>query len=264
MAQQPSASAVNSVSSHAEPVRQDVVKYKRKPEFTRSTVFSAPDTSARQATSTPHQAQQVSWSGPAQPLLGYSLEELEDKESWWLDHIHPEDADYVLNKLTNHLKQFPGRKECAEARMWSVDYRIRRKDSTYVLVSERGITTRDEAGFPLILNSVIHDKELQRTSRIEHKKHMEARNYLAAVAENTPSGIFLMDTQGYAIYMNKAAEEITGFKLEELFDYTFHASTHCLHRDGSPYPLTECPVFRHQQENTSCQNESEVFGTYLL
>lgn len=198
-----------------------------------------------------------------QPLLGYSLQELEDSEAWWLDHVHPEDAGHVFEKLTKHLKQFSERKECAEARMWNVDYRLRRKDSTYVLVSERGITTRDEAGFPLILKSVIFDKELQRRSRVEHKKHMEARNYLAAVAENTPSGIFLMDNQGYAIYMNKAAEEITGFKFEELFDFTFHASCHSCHRDGRPYPLVECPVFRCQQQNTSCQNQPEVFGMFL-
>lgn len=59
--------------------------------------------------------------------------------------------------------------------------------------------------------------------------------------------------------MNNAAEQITGFKLEELFDYTFHASCHSCKRDGSPYPIHECPVFHAQQTGTSVKDASEVF-----
>jgi len=59
--------------------------------------------------------------------------------------------------------------------------------------------------------------------------------------------------------MNSAAEQITGFKLEDLFDYTFHASCHSCKRDGTPYPIFECPVFLAQQNGSSVKDANEVF-----
>lgn len=59
--------------------------------------------------------------------------------------------------------------------------------------------------------------------------------------------------------MNSAAEQITGFKLEDLFDYTFHASCHSCKRDGTPYPILECPVFLTQQNGGSVKDANEVF-----
>ncbi|GAB7354228.1 hypothetical protein MBLNU459_g4770t1 [Dothideomycetes sp. NU459] len=82
---------------------------------------------------------------------------------------------------------------------------------------------------------------------------------MAAIADNTPSGIFMMDRQGYATYMNTAAEQITGFTFEEIYDYTFHASVHSCRANGDPYPLHECPVFQHQQQGTAAKNGAEVF-----
>lgn len=92
-----------------------------------------------------------------------------------------------------------------------------------------------------------------------HKQQLEQHNYLAAVAENTPSGIYLMDSNGYVIYMNKAAELITGFTYEELRPYTFHSSCHSCRPNGSIYPTNECPIMLSQQANETAKNNSEVF-----
>jgi PAS domain S-box-containing protein len=59
--------------------------------------------------------------------------------------------------------------------------------------------------------------------------------------------------------VNHAAESITGFKFEEIAGWTFHAAVHSCRPDGTPYPVTECPIFRHQQSETEAINESEVF-----
>jgi PAS domain S-box-containing protein len=59
--------------------------------------------------------------------------------------------------------------------------------------------------------------------------------------------------------VNHAAESITGFRFEEIAGWTFHAAVHSCRPDGSPYPVTECPIFRHQQSETEAINESEVF-----
>lgn len=166
----------------------------RKPEFVRLSNFATPSTSSTAANNTAHHT--IQWSGPSEPLVGYTLDELKEDEQWLLEQIHPEDVEHVKQAFAKHLAPMPHNKQCSEARLWSVDYRFRRKNGSYILVSERGITTRDDAGYVRNMNVVIFDKHLQRTQRMAHKTELESRNYLKVVAENTPSGIFLMDGMG--------------------------------------------------------------------
>lgn len=192
-------------------------------------------------------------------LLGYSLDDIECTEEWWSNQIHPDDRPRVVESLTAHLVPTPANHHNADARIWGENYRIRNADGHYVLVSDRSITSRDETGIPFSFVSVIFDKEKRGVQRKNHEELMNSQNHLATIADNTPSGIFMMDPQGYATYMNTAAEQITGFTFEEIYDYTFHASCHSCRANGDPYPLHECPVFRSQQQGTAAKNESEVF-----
>jgi len=230
-------------------------KPSRKPELTRLTTFKSYNAASQARSATPT----ITWIGPSYTICGYDLEEIENTEEWWLGHIHPEDVEDLTSSYRQHLQPCPARPYHSEARLWSADYRFRRKDGTYLLVSERGTTIRDKNGFVTKLTSVIIDKTLQNRQRSAHRWKLEQRNYLATVAENTPSGIYLMDNQGYVIYMNKAAELITGYTFEELSPYTFHASCHSCRPSGDIYPIGECPILLHQQANVSVQNHPEVF-----
>lgn len=165
---------------------QHSYKSSRKPELTRIAIFEPQDQGTRPT---------ISWVGPSQQICGYTLEEIEDTEEWWLDHIHPDNVQEVLSKYRQLFQAFPSSPHCSEARLWSADYRFRRRDGTYLLVSERGTTIRNEQGHVVKLTSVIIDNVLQKKRRQAHKKDLEQQNYLAMVAENTPSGIYLMDNQ---------------------------------------------------------------------
>lgn len=117
--------------------------------------------------------------------------------------------------------------------------------------------TRDSQGNATHVESVVFHKEERRKQRESFAKIFEAQNHLALIANYTQSGIFMMDPQGYCIYMNSAAEKITGFTFDEIYDYTFHASVHSCRPDGAVYPIYDCPVFCHQQAGTEAKNESE-------
>ena len=229
------------------------------PEVTRTVNLCAPDGIQRPRSSTPYQKQIVSWTGPLQELSGYTLNDVEGTEDWWLDKIHPDDCENVRRSLAQLLIPALERPFAAESRIWGLDYRFKHANGTYFLISDRATTVRDERGNAVCLESVIFDKEARRNQRDDFAKSFESQNHLAIVASNTPSGIFMMDPQGYCIFMNSAAEHITGFKLQEVCDYTFHASVHSCRPNGDAYPLHECPVFGHQQAGTAAKNESEVF-----
>jgi PAS domain S-box-containing protein len=231
----------------------------RKPEVVRSVRFTSPEGVYYPNSVTPYLDQSITWSGPVEQLLGYTLEETENTEDWWLANIHPEDQKGVVRSLSNHLKPAPVRPYAAEARLWSYDYRFRHAKGTYVLISDNCITTRDQHGHVISLQCILYDKHARRKAREEHARLLDSKNHLSLVANNTPSGIYMMDPQGYCIFMNKSAERITGFTFDEIYGHTFHASTHSCHPDGAPYPIADCPIFGHSSSGSVAHNEPEMF-----
>ncbi len=68
------------------------------------------------------------------------------------------------------------------------------------------------------------------------------RLQLETVAENATLALFIMDEHQRCTYMNRAAEELTGFGLDELQGKALHYYVHHTRPDGTPYPLEECPI----------------------
>ncbi|HEX2092382.1 MAG TPA: PAS domain-containing protein, partial [Longimicrobiaceae bacterium] len=62
------------------------------------------------------------------------------------------------------------------------------------------------------------------------------------IATHVAEGLCLMDTEGRLTYMNPAAEEILGWRQEEILGRVLHDVVHYLHPDGTPFPWEECPL----------------------
>jgi len=172
-----------------------VTQPSRRQEVTRTIRLFPPDKIHRPRSATPYQDQVITWTGPIQTLFGYSLSDVGGTEHWWLDRIHPDDCVSVLESLTKHLIPAPNKPFAAESRICGLDYRFKHANGGYILISDRSITTRDKDGNAVCLESVVFDKKARRNERDEHTKHLESQNVLALVANNTPSGIFMMDPQ---------------------------------------------------------------------
>jgi PAS domain S-box-containing protein len=84
------------------------------------------------------------------------------------------------------------------------------------------------------------------------------RRQLETVAQNATLALFIMDEQQRCTYMNRAAEEMTGFSLAELQGRALHYYVHHSYPDGRPYPLEECPIDRAFPQNMREHGE-EVF-----
>ncbi|NMP31815.1 sigma 54-interacting transcriptional regulator [Thalassotalea sp. M1531] len=88
-------------------------------------------------------------------------------------------------------------------------------------------------------------------------KHLLADSELLlnAVGE----GIYGFDTQGHAVFINAAAERMTGWTAEELLGKSIHQYHHHTHADGTPYPAEECQIYATAQDGKSRQVTNEVF-----
>jgi PAS domain S-box-containing protein len=64
------------------------------------------------------------------------------------------------------------------------------------------------------------------------------------ITDNAASCLFMMDRQSHPTFMNPAAEAVTGFTLDEIEDKPLHEAIHHTRSDGTPYPISECPLNR--------------------
>ncbi len=83
----------------------------------------------------------------------------------------------------------------------------------------------------------------------------EAERRLNAVLDNASVAILMMDERQQCSYMNAAAERLTGYTLAETRGRPLHDVVHHTRPDGSPYPLSECPIDRAFPENHKVRGE---------
>lgn len=111
----------------------------------------------------------------------------------------------------------------------------------------------------------IDNARLYDAARLELKRRQsteltlgETERRLRAVLDNATVSIFLMDDRQHCVYMNAAAERLTGFAFEETRGRPLHDVIHHTRPDGSHFPLHECAIDRAFPENDRQQGE-EVF-----
>lgn len=86
----------------------------------------------------------------------------------------------------------------------------------------------------------------------------ESQRQLETIALNATLALFIMNEQQQCVYMNPAAEELTGYTLDECRGRTLHDVLHHTRPDGTPYPLEECPIDQALPQRMREQGE-EVF-----
>jgi PAS domain S-box-containing protein len=88
----------------------------------------------------------------------------------------------------------------------------------------------------------------------------DTRRRLEAVLNNATVSIILMDERQHCIYMNPAAELLTGYTVTQMvaMDKPLHDIIHHTHPDGTPFLLADCAIDRAFPERNREQGE-EVF-----
>ncbi|GAB1393297.1 hypothetical protein MASR1M60_14600 [Rhodocyclaceae bacterium] len=87
------------------------------------------------------------------------------------------------------------------------------------------------------------------------RRHRQREQILQSAAE----GIYGTDPQGYISFINPAAAQMLGYTREELLGRHAHESFHRQRRDGTPYPVADCPLLSCLQGNLSVSKLEELF-----
>jgi PAS domain S-box-containing protein len=129
----------------------------------------------------------------------------------------------------------------------------RRKDGTDYDVAVK-LQVFDEHGDKVFFAAI---QDITARRKIETDLR-EVSMRLDAILANTTMAVFLMDERQHCVFMNKAAEDLTGYAFEEVAGRPLHDVIHHTYPDGSPFPLSECVIDRAFPENAGTQGE-EVF-----
>jgi PAS domain S-box-containing protein len=133
-------------------------------------------------------------------LRGYATDEqIEDPISVWSNGIHPDDRDRVIRAFYAHLEQ--------KSALFNEEYRIQRKDKTYIWVLDRGQAVWNESGQATRIAG-------SQTDITYLKNSEEAVRYSELVyrmlADTMPQMFWITRPDGYHEYYNQRWYNYTG------------------------------------------------------
>jgi diguanylate cyclase (GGDEF)-like protein/PAS domain S-box-containing protein len=179
-------------------------------------------------------------------LTGYSPQECRDPALRW-GMVHPEDREWL--QAEDERTGEPGK-------IFTTEYRVVHRDggtkwvrNESVLIEDEMSGTRYWQGFMLeITERKTFEEALERLSR-QHEM----------VLKSAGEGIFGLDLDGNATFVNPAAARITGWEAKDLVGRPQHDVLHHTKPDGSPYPREECPIHAVLEDGTTHSRDDEVF-----
>ncbi|MZH02326.1 MAG: PAS domain S-box protein [Nitrospinae bacterium] len=102
-------------------------------------------------------------------------------------------------------------------------------------------------------------KENLVEKNIAELKLAEANKSRNLILESVGEGIYGLDLNGKATFINPMAEKLTGYSLEEMKDSPVHSLTHHSKPNGEGYSPDDCPIFKTLESGEVCSITDEVF-----
>ncbi|WP_232465282.1 sigma-54 interaction domain-containing protein [Oleiphilus messinensis] len=88
-------------------------------------------------------------------------------------------------------------------------------------------------------------------------EHLKQRYEL--ILQAMGEGVYGLNERGLTTFVNKAAEDMTGWPAQDLLGKVVHDFHHHTKVDGSPYPSRECPIYQTLQDGIGRHVDHEVF-----
>lgn len=107
--------------------------------------------------------------------------------------------------------------------------------------------------------SELDAKEILRRSGEFENALRESEERFRSAMNNMAEGLYMIDGQGLATYVNPAAEKLFGWNTAELVGKKVHDVTHYKHPDGSPFPASECAGLQVLELGIELRDQEDVF-----
>ena len=160
---------------------------------------------------------EIWWNEGFKTVFGYNDVDIEKDVSSWYNRIHPDDREKIVHDIHTVID--------AKGKLWSDEYRFRKKDGTYAIVFDRGYTVYDEGGKPYRMLGSMQDVTERRMQ--QQKIEQSEQRFQAAVAA-VQGILWTNDNEGRMNGEQLGWQKLTGQNYNE---YTGHGWTSALHPD---------------------------------
>ena len=137
--------------------------------------------------------------------LGFSDEELPNTFAVWQERLHPDDASTALSQVQRALDESDF--------AYEVEFRLLHKDGTWRWILARGQVSRDKDGAACVMSGSHLD--ITRRKQAEAKSVTD-RNFVEMVLDSIPNLVFVKDTAGHFVLVNRAVSLLFGVPKDQL------------------------------------------------
>ncbi len=88
-------------------------------------------------------------------------------------------------------------------------------------------------------------------------REVEAQNHL--ILEAAGEGIYGINAQGQATFVNRAAQEMLGWSADDLIGRELHPIIHHKHLNGEHFPAHRCPIYASFRRDETTRVDDDVF-----
>jgi formate hydrogenlyase transcriptional activator len=182
-----------------------------------------------------------------QKMLGYTEEEF--KTLSFLDFTH---EDYVERCEVLAAELVEGKRD-----QFQIEKKYRHKDGSPIWVRDNISLVPGTETIPQFIMALSEDIT-ERKQAEEALKESEERVRL--ILDSSAEGIFGCDPRGTCLFCNPAAVQLLGYdEPVELLGQNMHALEHHTRKDGSPFPIDDCPIFIGFNENRGVHVDDDIF-----
>lgn len=142
-------------------------------------------------------------------MRGFEDHEVQNHIDEWRSRIHPDDLDRVLQSFDAYLARRTG-EFCEE-------YRVQRKDGSYMWILDRGVALWADDGTPLRMAG--SETDITERKRVEEDRQ-KALMLLSNVINTTPDFIFVKDRNLRTILCNNVFAQAIGKTPEDMIGHT--------------------------------------------
>jgi formate hydrogenlyase transcriptional activator len=182
-----------------------------------------------------------------QKMLGYTEEEFQTVSFLEITHEDYREANWAL--VTELLE---GKRE-----QFQIEKQYRRKDGSLIWVRNNVTLVPGTESMPRFIMALSEDiTERKQAEEALQKSEERVRLILDSSAE----GIFGCDPNGTCLFCNRAAVRLLGYdEPSELLGQNMHALEHHTRKDGTPFPIEDCPIYIGFHENRGVHIDDDIF-----
>ena len=154
---------------------------------------------------------EIAYGGNLEQIIGYSMAQMSGGLNRWLELVHPDDRNFFNKEIDRVL---------ATKQPFHLEYRVCRKDNTYITVEDNGYFFLDSTGEVVRMVGFIVDITVRKQAEAEREQAFielqKSEAQFRRLVESNIIGIILVDLSGKITEANDAFLQMVGYTREEL------------------------------------------------